>query len=146
MICIDFKKSLYDSYYINWKKQEYTVSLVVQTVKCLPTMQETWVRSLSREDPLEKEMATHSSIHARKIPWTKEPGGLRSMGWQWVGHAWATSLLHTVLEIRVAVTLAWRKWEGICKKELKKKVTLQPTWLFRSWLKQMGKKMDIYEQ
>ena len=51
-------------------------SLVAQTVKCLPTMQETRVRSLGQEDPLEKEMATHSSIVAWKIPWTEEPGGL----------------------------------------------------------------------
>ena len=50
------------------------VSLVAQTVKRLSTMQETWVRSLGREDPLEKEMATHSSILAWKIPWTEEPG------------------------------------------------------------------------
>ena len=49
-------------------------------VKRLPTMQETWVRSLGQEDPLEKEMATHSSICAWKIPWTEEPGGLQSMG------------------------------------------------------------------
>ena len=61
-------------------------SLVAQTVKHLPTMRETWVRSLDWEDPLEKEMATHSSIHAWKIPWTKEPGGLQSMGLQRVGH------------------------------------------------------------
>ena len=57
-------------------------SLVAQTVKSLPTMQETWVRPLGQEDPLEKEMATHSSIHAWKIPWTEEPGGLQSMGSQ----------------------------------------------------------------
>ena len=50
------------------------------TVKRLPTMQETWVQSMGREDPLEKEMATHSSILAWKIPWTEEPGGLPSMG------------------------------------------------------------------
>ena len=47
-------------------------------VKSLPAMQETWVRSLNREDPLEKEMATHSSILAWRIPWTEEPGGLYS--------------------------------------------------------------------
>ena len=47
-------------------------------VKHLSTMRETWVRSLGWEDPLEKEMATHSSIHAWKIPWTEEPGGLYS--------------------------------------------------------------------
>ena len=61
-------------------------SLVTQTVKCLPTMLETQVRSLGQEDPLEKEMATHSSILAWKIPWTEEPGRLQSMGSQRVGH------------------------------------------------------------
>ena len=50
--------------------------LVVLMVKCLPAMQETWVQSLGREDPLEKEMATHSGILAWKIPWTEEPGKL----------------------------------------------------------------------
>ena len=57
-------------------------SLVVQMVKHLPTMQETWVRSLGREDPLEKEMATHFSILAWRIPWTEEPGRLQFMGSQ----------------------------------------------------------------
>ena len=52
----------------------------------MPTMRETWVRSLGWEDPLEKEMATHPSIHAYKIPWAKEPGGLQSTGSQRVGH------------------------------------------------------------
>ena len=55
-------------------------------LKRLPAMQETWVRSLGREDPLEKEMATHSSILAWKIPWTEEPGRLQSIGSQRVGH------------------------------------------------------------
>ena len=54
--------------------------LVARTVKHLPTMLETQVRPLGREDPLEKEMATHSSIPAWRIPWTEEPGGLQSMG------------------------------------------------------------------
>ena len=58
------------------------VSLVAQPVKHLPAMWETLVRSLSLEDPLEKEMATHSSTLAWKIPWTKEPGRLPSMGSQ----------------------------------------------------------------
>ena len=53
---------------------------MAQTVKHLPTVQETWVRSLGLEDPLEKEMATHPSTLAWKIPWTEEPGGLQSMG------------------------------------------------------------------
>ena len=61
-------------------------SLVAQTVKRLPTMQETWVQSLGWEDFLEKEMATHSSILAWKIPWTEEPGRLQSMVSQRVGH------------------------------------------------------------
>ena len=57
-------------------------SFVAQTVKSLPTMRETWVRSLGPEDPLEKEMATHSTILAWKIPWTREPGRLQSIGLQ----------------------------------------------------------------
>ena len=61
-------------------------SLVAQKVKNLPTMQETWIQSLSWEDLLEKEIATHSSILAWKIPWTEEPGWLQSMGSQRVGH------------------------------------------------------------
>ena len=66
--------------------------LVAQTVKRLPIMWETWVWSLGWEDPLEKGMATHSSILAWKIPWTEEPGRLQSMGSQRVGHDWATKL------------------------------------------------------
>ena len=59
---------------------------MVQRLKCLSAMQETWVQSLGREDPLEKEMATHSSILAWRIPWMEEPSGLQSMGLQRVGH------------------------------------------------------------
>ena len=61
-------------------------SLVAQTVKRLPTMWETWIQSLGQEDPLEKEMATHSSTLAWKIPWTEEPGTLQSMESERVGH------------------------------------------------------------
>ena len=57
-------------------------SLVAQTVKNLPAMQETWVRSLAQEDLLEKGRATHSSILAWRIPWTEEPGRLKSMGYK----------------------------------------------------------------
>ena len=57
----------------------YRASLIAQWVKNLPAMQENWVRFLGREDPLEKEMATHSSVLAWRIPWTEEPGGLQSM-------------------------------------------------------------------
>ena len=52
--------------------------LVAWTVKNLPAMQETWVQSLDRKDPLEKGIASHSSTHAWRIPWTEEPGGLQS--------------------------------------------------------------------
>ena len=61
-------------------------SLVAQMVKHLPAMWETWVQPLGQEDPLEKEMATHSSTLAWKIPWMEEPGGLQSMGSHRVGH------------------------------------------------------------
>ena len=61
-------------------------SLVAQRLKRLPSMQDTWVRSLGQEDLLEKEMATHSSILAWRIPWTEEPGGLQSTGSQRGGH------------------------------------------------------------
>ena len=61
-------------------------SLVAQRIKSLPAMQDTRVRSLGWEDPLEKEMATHSSILVWRIPWTEEPGGIQSTGLQRVGH------------------------------------------------------------
>ena len=75
----------------------HTASLVAQMVKCLPAMRATRVRSLGREDPLEKEMATHSSTLAWKIPWREEPCRLQSMGSQRVGHDSATSLHFTLL-------------------------------------------------
>ena len=59
---------------------------MAQRVKHLPTMQETWVRSLGQEDPLEKEMETHSSTLVWKIPWTEKPSRLQSMGSQRIGH------------------------------------------------------------
>ena len=64
---------------------------MAQMVKNLPAMQETWVRSLGREDPLEKGMATHSSILGWRIPWTEKPGGLQFMGSQRVSHNWVTN-------------------------------------------------------
>ena len=71
-------------------------SPVAQRVKCLPAVWETWVLSLGWEDPLEKEMAPHSSILAWKILWTEKPGGLQSMGSQRVEHDWAASLWSVV--------------------------------------------------
>ena len=72
----------------HWKYWNSTVkaSLVAQRLKHPPAMRETWVRSLGREDPLDKGMATHSSILAWRIPWTEEPGGLQSVGSKRVGH------------------------------------------------------------
>ena len=71
-----FKNTAFFYYFLNliW------ASLLAQLVKNLPAMQETWILSLGWEDPLEKEMATHSSILAWKISWTEEPGELQSMG------------------------------------------------------------------
>ena len=84
---------------------------LVQQVKNLPAMQETWVESLGWGDPLEKDMTTYSSVLAWRIPWTEEPGRLQSMGSQRVGHDLATkeqrrrktktkslTLHHTVLD------------------------------------------------
>ena len=78
--------SFINLYYCFW------ASLVAQRLKHLPGMWETWVRSLGQKDPLEKEMATHSSTLAWRIPWREEPGRLQSMGSQRVGHNWVTSL------------------------------------------------------
>ena len=64
----------------------YRASPVTQMVKNLPAVQETWVRSLGIEDPLEKVMATHSNVLPWRIPWTEEPGGLQSVGSQRDGH------------------------------------------------------------
>ena len=83
----------------------FRASLVAQLVKNLPAMWEIWVWSLGWEDPLEKEMATHYSTLAWKIPWTEEPGRLQSMGSQRVGHDWATSL-------SLFIFMHWRrKWQ-----------------------------------
>ena len=79
----------------------FEASLVAQRLKCLPPMQETQVQSLGWEDPLEKEMAIHSSILAWRIPWIEEPGGLQSMGSQRVRHNWVTLLYLTLLYLRL---------------------------------------------
>ena len=75
-----------------WPHVAYRTSLVAQKVKRPPEMWKTWIWSLGWEDLLEKEMATHSSTLAWKIPWTEEPGRLQSMGSQRVRHNWVTSL------------------------------------------------------
>ena len=82
-------------------------SLVPQTIKRLPTMWETWVQSLGQEDLLEKEMATHSSILAWKIPWTEEPGRLQSMGLQ--SRTRLSDFTHSQCSVLCAVALYLRK-------------------------------------
>ena len=79
---------LYVNYFIKFhdSMREMRASLVARMVKSLPAVWETQFLSLGWEDLLEKEMATHSRILAWKIPWTKEPGRLQSLGWQRVGH------------------------------------------------------------
>ena len=89
-----------DLYYL-WE-----ASLVAQMVKRLPTMRETWVWFLGREDPLEKEMAIHSSTLAWKIPWMEEHDRLQSMGSQRVGHDWATLLSLSSYFINISPVIA----------------------------------------
>ena len=99
-------------------------SLGAQRVKRLAAMQETGVRSLGREDPLEKEMATHSSTLAWKIPDQEEPGGLQSMGLQGLGHDWGTSLSFsfTFYTSRASsshlILFSGTQWEESCLSEL----------------------------
>ena len=93
-------------YFITIKKKKKTAgkkpmnwaSLVAQRLKHLPGMRKSQVQSLGQEDPLEKEMATHSSTLAWRIPWREKPGRLQSMGLQRVGHDWATSLHFTFVK------------------------------------------------
>ena len=82
-------------------------------VKHLPTVQETQVRSLGREGPLEKEMAIHSSTLAWKIPWMEESGRLQSMGSQTVRHDWATSL-HLVVRVIRLTNFLWLWFQCVC--------------------------------
>ena len=87
----------------------YWASLA-QIVKNLPAMQDTWVQSQGWKDPLEKGMATHSSILAWRIPWTEEPGRLQSMGSQRVRHDWATKTftLHKDIQLeREVYSFSW---------------------------------------
>ena len=91
VLCIRWPKYWSFSYSLS-SSSEYSGPISFRIDKRLSIMQETRVWSLGREDPLEKEMAIHSSTLAWKIPWTEEPGRLQSMGSQRVGHEWVTSL------------------------------------------------------
>ena len=82
-------------------------SLVVQAIKNPPAMQETWVQSWGWEDPLEKGMATPSSVPAWRIPWTEEPGGLQSTGSQRLRHNWATEHTKRWLESTHVENTEW---------------------------------------
>ena len=93
-----FFNSFYVQFYSIYVQSYHLTSLLAQLIKNLPAVQETQVRFLGQKDPLEKEMAAHSSILAWKIPWTGEPGGLQSTGSHSIGHDWVTNtLLHLPL-------------------------------------------------
>ena len=98
-------------------------SLVAQRLKRLPPMQETRVRSLGQEDPLEKEMVTHSSILAWRIPWMEKPGRLQSMGSQRVRHDWADSFPFTSLRFQWVTVLGNWKFTQIIDHHLANIIT-----------------------
>ena len=95
--------------------------MVAQMVKRLSTMRETQVWSLGQEDPLEKEMATHSSTLDWKIPWTEESGRLQSMGSLPIGHNWAISLhFHTVKRCSIMFNnIEQKRWLKLSTQKLK---------------------------
>ena len=95
-IFISSFSSLCQYYLTSFSKKKKKKKVVAQMVKHLSAMQETRVRSLGQEDPLEKETSAHSSSLAWKIPWTEEPGRLQSMRSRRVGQDWATSLIYIV--------------------------------------------------
>ena len=97
----------------------FWASLVAQRLRRLPPMRETWVWSLGREDPQEKEMATHISPLAWKIRWMEEPGRLQSVGLQRVGHDWATSL-HFILPRSKRLLISWLQSPSVLILEPKK--------------------------
>ena len=127
-----------ESWFLNTSASSYQFKdfkVPTQTVKHLPAMRETWVRFLGREDTLEKEMATHYSTFAWKIPWTEEPGMLQSVGLQRVGHDWATSLSLKKLRVREGclknsmgcqVNFLWKYWLETLREEI---IGLQ--WIYR---------------
>ena len=105
-------------------------SLVAQRLKRLPPMRETWVQSLGREDPLEKEMVTHSSILAWRIPWMEKPGSLQSTGLQRVLHDRATSLslsLSITILVRESKVPNWKARTEKAAPMSKRKFTSLPS-------------------
>ena len=108
----------------------YSKFPMTQRLKHLPGMQETRVQSLGREDPLEREMATHSGTLAWRFPWREEPGRLQSMGSQTVGHNWATSLSLS-FTLGYSIKLA-KKFHNILWKNLKNIFGQPNTWKIMS--------------
>ena len=102
-------------------------SLVAQRVKHLLTLQETWVQSLGREDPLEKAMAPHSSTLAWKIPWTEKRGRLQSMGSQRIGHDWVTSLHLATKQQQLSQDKTHKPGDMFTPSQLCSSLTHQPT-------------------
>ena len=103
VLCMIYMYILFIYLFIfRWYICIFCLFIYFQMVKRLPAMRETRVRFLGREDPLEKEMAIHSSTLAWKIPWTEEPDRLQSMGLQRVRHDWATSL-HLYVYFKLSV-------------------------------------------
>ena len=96
----------------------FRASLVAQMVKNVPAMQETWGQSLGREDPLERRVATHSSIPAWKIPWTEEPGGLQSTGSQRVRHNREQFSLHFTSLPHLSLITTWSQ-QNSCPTQVK---------------------------
>ena len=97
--------------------QKVRASPMAQVVKNVPVMQETWVWSLSQEDPLEKGMVTHSSILTWRIPWTEEPVKLQSIELKIVGHGWATNThTHTHTHTRLPMWLSGKESTCQCRR------------------------------
>ena len=97
-----------------WLQILMWASFIGQSVKNLPAVQQTWVQLLGWEDPLEKEMETHSSILAWKIPRTEKPDGLQSMGFQRVGRDWVTNTLLVHILIRMMKSQNPEAKKNIC--------------------------------
>ena len=112
----------------DWATFTYFIgaSLVAQRVQCLLAMWETWVQSLGREDPLEKEMAPRSSTLARKIPWMEERGRLQSMGSQRVGHDWATLLHLATKQQQLSQDKTHKPWDVFTPSQLCSSLTHRP--------------------
>ena len=113
-----------------WQSLQY--SLVTQMVKNLPVIWEIWVQSLGQEDPLEEEMATHSSILVGRVLWTEEPDGLQSVRSQRVGHNWATNT-HTHTHTHTAKK-NFERWQKIKRSQKILKINYRIcNWFRRSW-------------